>query len=204
MPAQRTRASELSPEPILLGLLEAHPAHGYELHLRLTRDLGSLWHLSQSQVYSSLKRLEARGWIASTPQPQPHLPDRRKLRLTAEGRRRFHAWLSTPTPSSVRAIRVDFLSRLYFADREGPQLIARLIEDQTRAVEADLRRLDSSRERSSGSAFGELAHSLRLRQHATLRPWLGECRQLLIETETETSGDAKDAAPTGAHRHPNS
>jgi DNA-binding PadR family transcriptional regulator len=200
MIAHRTRASELSPEPILLGLLEAHPAHGYELHLRLTRDLGGLWHLSQSQVYSSLKRLEARGWIASTAQLQPHLPDRRKLRLTAEGRRRFHAWLRTPTPSSVRAIRVDFLSRLYFADRQGPQLIARLIEDQTRSVEADLRRLGASRERSSESTIGELAQALRLRQLASLLPWLDECRQLLIETGT--SGDANHVASTGAHRNP--
>jgi DNA-binding PadR family transcriptional regulator len=180
MPAQRTRASELSPEPILLGLLEARAAHGYELHLRLTRDLGGLWHLSQSQVYSSLKRLEARGWIAGTPHPQQNLPDRRRLRLTPVGLRRFRAWLRAPTPSSVRAIRVEFLTRLYFGAGLGPDMVRQLIDEQARSVEQDLRRLDAERPATSDNPIADLAHELRLRQLASVIPWLDECRRRLI------------------------
>jgi len=65
----------LSPEFALLGLLEQRPAHGYELHQRLYAELGYLWHISLSQAYNILKRLEAQGFIQGAPQPQENLPD---------------------------------------------------------------------------------------------------------------------------------
>lgn len=173
------RASDLSPEFLLLGLLDQQPDHGYELHQRLLRELGGLWHLSQSQAYSTLKRLEARGWIVSTPQPQTNLPDRRLLRLTPEGRRRFRAWLRTPTGSSLRAIRVDFLTRLNFASRLGSALSLQLIDEQTQAVEQGLQRLEQQRPPGSDNPIAELAHELRIRQLASVLPWLDECRRLI-------------------------
>ncbi len=179
MASPSARASDLSPENVLLGLLDEHPAHGYELHRRLTRDLGSLWHLSQSQVYATLKRLEGRGWIAGTPHPQPNLPDRRLLRLTPKGRRRLRAWLHTPTASSVRAIRIDFLSRLHFASRLGSELALALIEEQARAVEQGLQRLEGERAGGAADSIGELALELRIRQLASVLPWLGDCRRLI-------------------------
>jgi PadR family transcriptional regulator AphA len=180
MAVSSARASDLSPEHVLLGLLEQHPAHGYELHLRLTRDLGGVWHLSQSQVYGTLKRLEARGWIAGTPHPQRNLPDRRRLRLTPVGRRRYRAWLRAPTPSSVRAIRVEFLTRLYFGAGLGPDTVRQLIDEQARSVEQDLRRLDAERSAAADNPIADLAHELRLRQLASVIPWLDECRRRLI------------------------
>lgn len=180
MAPHSTRASDLSPEPILLGLLAGRPAHGYEVHQRLTAELGRLWHLSQSQTYATLKRLEGRGWIVGTPHPQHHLPDRRQLRLTPEGRRQFEAWLHTPTPSSVRAIRVDFLSRLYFASRFESALSLRLIDEQAQAVEAGLQRLEQGWPLAFDDPIAELAYDLRSRQLASVLPWLAECRRRLV------------------------
>ena len=37
----------------LLGLLAIRPDHGYELHQRLSNDLGQVWHISLSQTYLS-------------------------------------------------------------------------------------------------------------------------------------------------------
>jgi PadR family transcriptional regulator, regulatory protein AphA len=175
------RASDLSPEHVLLGLLAERPAHGYELHQRLTADLGGLWHLSQSQVYATLKRLEARGWIAGTLHTQPNLPDRRLLRLTTEGRRRFQDWLHAPTSNSVRAIRVEFLTRLFFAGETDSALQLQLISEQAEAVVEGLRRLDAGHLRPSASVITDLAHDLRVRQLASVLPWLDECRRRLIE-----------------------
>jgi DNA-binding PadR family transcriptional regulator len=194
-----SRASDLSPEHVLLGLLDPHPAHGYELHLRLGRDLGGLWHLSQSQVYGTLRRLEGRGWIAGTPQPQQHLPDRRLMRLTPNGRRRFRAWLHTPTASSVRAIRVEFPTRLYFASRLGPAVMLRLLDEQVRSVEQGLRQLDGARTSNADNAFADLALDLKLRQLASVLPWLDECRRRLIEAP-ETPSTSRRRSAEG---HPN-
>ncbi len=176
--ASASRASDLSPEHVLLGLLDQHAAHGYELHQRLTADLGGLWHVSQSQVYGTLKRLEARGWIAGRTTVQPNLPDRRRLRLTPQGRRHFETWLHTPSGSSVRAIRVDFLSRLYFARRKNPSLAAELIDEQAAAVRQGLQRLEAHAAVLPGSVITDLAHDLRVRQLASVLPWLDECRRL--------------------------
>lgn len=52
------RTSGLSPEYALLGFLERPPAHGYELHQRLLEHLGEIWHVSLSQTYNILTRLE--------------------------------------------------------------------------------------------------------------------------------------------------
>lgn len=189
MAASAARASDLSPEFVLLGLLRQRPAHGYELHQRLSADLGGLWHLSQSQAYSTLKRLEARRWITASPHPQPNLPDRRLLRLTPEGRRRFHDWLHTPTSNSVRAIRVEFLTRLFFAGQSDSALRLKLIDEQAKAVVEGLQRLDAERLRPSASVIADLAHDLRVRQLASVLTWLDECRRRL------------DAGPAGGGRH---
>lgn len=191
MASPNARASDLSPEHVLLGLLEQHPAHGYELHLRLARDLGGVWHLSQSQVYGTLKRLEARGWIASTPQPQANVPERRLLRLTPEGRRRFRAWLHTPTGSSLRAIRVEFLTRLQFASQSGSALSLQLIDEQAQAVEQGLQRLQREGPSGSDNPIADLAHDLRIRQLASVLPWLDDCRRLIENARPGGTPDGK-------------
>ena len=113
-------ASALSPEYALLGLLTQRPAHGYELYQRLLAELGQVWHISLSQIYNILNRLESKGWIAGDVQRQERLPARRCFQLTDAGRERFDAWLIAPTGSSVRAIRVEFITRLYFAAGARP------------------------------------------------------------------------------------
>ncbi len=60
----------LSPEFALLGLLSQGPAHGYELHQKLTTELGQVWHLSQSQIYNILNRLEGKDYIRGMLQEQ--------------------------------------------------------------------------------------------------------------------------------------
>ena len=111
----RTYSSALSPEYALLGLLAQQPAHGYELHLRLMAGLGQVWHVSQSQVYNILNRLEAQGFITATVQSQEKLPARHRFCLTATGRKRFDKWLQARQRAAACAPSVlnsplDFIS----------------------------------------------------------------------------------------------
>ncbi len=90
----------LSPEMALLGLLYAEPGHGYDLHRKVISDLGEVWHLSQSQAYATLKRLESQGDVSVEEILQEKLPARQLLRMTSQGRKRF--W-SGWTPRAVAA-----------------------------------------------------------------------------------------------------
>ncbi len=180
MSPQTAYASALSPEYALLGCLAQHPAHGYELHQRLVTDLGQVWRVSLSQTYNILNRLEAQGFIAGTVQEQAKLPARRSFRLTSTGRRRFNTWLHSPAPCSVRTIRVEFTTRLYFAQALSPDTVPDLIEAQTTEVRAGLTRLQNIQaEFPPNQMFNRLGLNLRIRQLASLLDWLAECRAAL-------------------------
>lgn len=179
MPASPSTRS-LSPEYVLLGLLARQPAHGYELHQRLAADLGQIWRISLSQTYNILNRLEARGFIAGTIQEQPKHPAKRRFRLTAAGRRRFAAWLRATTGSSVHAIRVEFITRLYFAASTSRDLARELIDSQIVETRSGLARLqDRLAELPGEQTFNRLGLELRVRQLASIVDWLAQCRDVL-------------------------
>src|SRR3972149_8731469 len=58
-------AGSLSPEFALLGFLYPKPDHGYDLHQKFLKELGYVWHLSQSQAYAIFKRIEQKGYIST-------------------------------------------------------------------------------------------------------------------------------------------
>lgn len=170
----------LSPEYALLGFLAEQPNHGYELHHRLVSELGYVWHVSQSQVYNILKRLEMGKDITGTLQVQEKLPSRLLYELTPAGRQRFEAWLNTPTRCSVRAIRVEFITRLYFASRGGSDHADTLITAQVEEIQRGLDRLNRQlAELPPQQAFNRLGLELRIAQLASILDWLERCRSLV-------------------------
>src|SRR5215831_20247753 len=110
--------SSLTPDDTILGLLAVRARHGYELLdcFRDTSQLGEVWHLSTSQVYAVLKRLESQGLTEGHEVAVPDAPTRTEYRLTSAGEQRFQEWLDEESPSpSINRVRVEFLSRLYVA-----------------------------------------------------------------------------------------
>jgi DNA-binding PadR family transcriptional regulator len=180
MSKRSTYVSALSPEYAVLGFLAQQPAHGYDLHQRLLSELGQVWHIGQSQLYNLLKRLEAQGDIVAALQEQSRLPDRRVFHLTGQGRARFEKWMETPTGSSVRAIRVEFITRLYFARLQNPDLAARLILVQMDETRLGLERLRRKLENlPPEQLFNRLGLELRVRQLNSVLDWLEESRTIL-------------------------
>ena len=168
--------SRLSPEYVLLGFLYLLPSHGYDLHQRLSSEFGNIWHASQSQTYNILKRLEAKGYITSTYIEQEKLPPRQLLQITQSGSERFITWLNKPTRSSVHAIRVEFVTRLYFMQRTYPQNIREMIRLQTDMVNEGLFQLDESLANIPDSQiFDRLALELRIKLLKSVISWLNEC-----------------------------
>jgi DNA-binding PadR family transcriptional regulator len=178
--SKKPTSSALSPEYVLLGLLAQRPVHGYDLHERIQRDLGQIWQISLSQTYNILKRLEAKGFIIGEGQEQKKAPARRRFRLTPAGRRRFKAWLKTPAEPSARAIRVEFLTRLYFTYAIKPQAASSLIDTQIAATQAGLAHLtEMLATLPPGQTFSRLGLELRLRQLTSMLEWMAECRTIL-------------------------
>jgi DNA-binding PadR family transcriptional regulator len=174
----------LSPEFVLLGFLAGSPSYGYELHQRLTEQFGDIWHASQSQTYNILKRLESQGFIRSTSVEQEKLPSRQQLQLTASGVDRFDAWLAQPTNPSVHAIRVEFITRLYFLQRYHPERLDEMIDDQVSVVRAGLAQLASQLEKlPKERVINRLALELRLELLGSVARWLDQVSMAIKEGE---------------------
>jgi DNA-binding PadR family transcriptional regulator len=107
-----------TPDHLLLGLLAMGDQHGYQLleQLQTTPALARAWHISPSQIYAVLKRLERDALIAGRMLASESGPPRVQYTLTDVGRARMLAWLHEAHPSaSIRRVRVDFISRVYIA-----------------------------------------------------------------------------------------
>jgi DNA-binding PadR family transcriptional regulator len=120
-------------EHALLGLIvrAGGEAHGYELarHFDPTHPLGDVLRLEQAMLYQHLKKLERRGWLTMTVQPQESRPPRRVYRITDEGRAELRRWLEEPV-ARTREIRLEFLVKLFFAVHLDPDRARRLVAEQ--------------------------------------------------------------------------
>ncbi len=167
------RSGNLSPEYALLGFLYAGVYHGYDLHQKLQMELGQVWHVSQSQAYAIFKRLESHGDISIQVVTQSKLPARQMLRITPAGRRRFMDWLERDTSSNARAIRLEFLTRLYFICLYKPQKVSRIYQAQYQEILANIQRLKKLRSAiPSGQTYNRLSLDLRLRQMKLILHWM--------------------------------
>lgn len=167
----------LSPEMALLGLLYREAGHGYDLHRKVVGDLGHVWHLSQSQAYSILKRLENRGDISVQEIPQEKLPPRQLLHMTAQGKENFLKWLETPSGGSTRAIRMEFLTRLYFMNMYFPERIVHTFDQQRVEAETHIQRLGRTlSELPAEQIYNRMSVEMRLKQLHVVLEWLDECQ----------------------------
>jgi DNA-binding PadR family transcriptional regulator len=164
-----------SPDETLLGLLASHASHGYDLleAFRLPAGLGRVWTMGSSQIYAVLKRLERDGLIIGQYAPGNVYAPRIEYTLTEAGQHRLTVWLDEPYPSpSIRRVRVEFLSRLYIAQRLG-RPITPIIDRQRTACVRDLARLQAE---STTSSVESLALALQIQQLEAVMGWLDLCQ----------------------------
>lgn len=166
--------SNISPEFALLGFLVTGPSHGYDLHQKFQVELGHVWRLSQSQAYAIFKRLEARGDIYSQVHEQDKLPPRQILHITEQGKQRFEAWL-LESGHNARAIRLEFLTRLYFSLQHYPNQTAHIYAAQCAEIRSSIERLEALILRlPSEQTYNCLSLDLRLRQLRLIQAWMRE------------------------------
>ena len=168
--------ADVRPEYTLLGFLMHRSMHGYDLYNQFQLDLGHVWHLSQSQLYSTLKRLEAQGLIEGLAEEDGANPSRRYLAITREGLRHFFLWLMQPSDCSSRIMRLEFISRLYFASMQDLTIAEYIVRGQSARVSHEL---DNHRRILDGleteDIFNRLALEFRIRQLSAQLEWLEKC-----------------------------
>jgi DNA-binding PadR family transcriptional regulator len=174
---ENRHSGTLSPEFALLGFLISGPNHGYDLHQRFVAELGHVWHLSQSQAYAILKRLENRGDISAQVVKQQKLPARQMLKITSQGRKRFFEWLELGISTTARSIRLEFLTRLYFTQLHRPENTSQIYQAQFAKIESSIEDLETLIENlPPEQIFNHLSLDLRLQQMRLIQNWMAEIR----------------------------
>lgn len=164
----------LTVEHALLGFLRPGPLHGYELHRRLAdpAGLGQVWRLKQAHLYGLLSRLEDEGYLTSRQQAQPTRPARKLFRLTRAGKSAYLNWVQSPVAHG-RDIRVDFLVKLYLAEREEPPLTTPLVERQRAALQDWLAAQRAEAEQAPAGSYAWRVGQFRIGQTEAMLAWLG-------------------------------
>lgn len=101
----------------LLGFLKYESKTGYELKQTMDKSTGHFWHAKQSQIYTTLKKLEEGGLAISHPEPQESRPDRRVYKITESGEKALQEWLLQPltkldTPKQRLLLKLFFSGKL--------------------------------------------------------------------------------------------
>jgi PadR family transcriptional regulator, regulatory protein AphA len=107
---------------ILLGFLNYQPMTGYELKQTLDHSVSHFWHAYHSQIYTTLRQMEADGLVVSEFLYSEGQPDRRVYSLTDAGRADFTAWLNQSL-TEMSPIKEELLVRLFFSARRDPKSV---------------------------------------------------------------------------------
>lgn len=142
-------------EHAILGLLaeSASGAHGYDLARNFSGEepLGAIVRLEPGMLYHHLKKLDRVGWVAATVEQQGLRPPKQVYRLTESGQAELQRWLTSPV-ERTREIRLEFLLKLFFAQRTNPAMMRDLIAHQRETLQRNLASLAEQREAMSAKS----------------------------------------------------
>ena len=174
-------SSPLTTEHALLGFLYQKPTHGSEIHRRLSdpEGLGLVWRVKQNQLYAQLSKLEKQGYVTTKLEPQKNRPPRKIFRLTEAGQEAYLEWRQSPVRHG-RKLRLEFLAKLYFARKEGPEATRQLIDLQRAACCSWLEQAQKQAgARRDTRPFDWLVHKFRVGQLEAMLAWLDTCQETL-------------------------
>lgn len=157
----------------LLGLLDNHPASGYELTQEFAASLERwAWHAKHSQIYPELAKLEKDGLIEVA---EEGARGRKTYAITRVGREDLRQWLVQP--SKRERMRSEFMLRLFLMGSLPKAQARKMIERMVAGAQSEI---DAVREAMADEdpigpdgrpEFGILAGELGLRQYQALVDW---------------------------------
>jgi hypothetical protein len=109
---------------------------------------------------------------------QEKLPPRQLLRITPQGSQRFIDWLDISSGGSTRAIRMEFVTRLYFLNLYFPEKLAHAFDQQRTEAETHIARLKKiCDELPAEQIYNRMSLKMRVEQLKTVLEWLDECQE---------------------------
>jgi DNA-binding PadR family transcriptional regulator len=128
-------------EYAVLGLLALGARTGYDIKKMADEALAHFWNESFGHIYPILRRLDDRGWVTSTVEPQEGRPDRKVYALTPAGAAALREWFALPVEPVPP--RNELLLKLFFAPLAPPGDLRAQIEDHRAQQQARLDTLDA-------------------------------------------------------------
>lgn len=127
---------------VILGLLQQQERTGYDLKTEcFDQCITHIWQADQAQIYRTLDKLEAQGWITCTVQIQHDRPNRKVCRITEAGKAELTRWLQTHKPLPL--LREPLLVQLYLAAQLPDEAIICLLEQEQAARREKLAQCES-------------------------------------------------------------
>jgi PadR family transcriptional regulator, regulatory protein AphA len=105
---------------ILLGFLNYGPMTGYQLKQMINESSTHFWHAHHSQIYTTLRKMEADGLVTSELIQEESVPDRRVYTIGESGRQALRDWLNT-TLTHSSPIKEELLVHLFFSAQRDTQ-----------------------------------------------------------------------------------
>lgn len=166
---------------IILGLLGARSMSGYDIKRAFDRSLATYWNAGNSQIYTTLKSLAARGLVSSELVHQEGRPNRRVYSLTERGRAELDAWLAEDVPT--RFTKDEFLTKLFFCGQTSDEVALRHLEEHRTALLAQLGEM----ERALRDFGSRPSRRPRLLEYQML---VREYKQRMLQTDLEVTEEA--------------
>lgn len=110
----------------LLGFLNYQPMTGYELKQRMDASTTHFWHAKLSQIYTTLKALQAEGLVTSGMEEQTDRPDKRVYTITPAGQAELHEWLAHPEMEISPKKEITVLKLFFSAQLEREAILTQL------------------------------------------------------------------------------
>jgi DNA-binding PadR family transcriptional regulator len=93
---------------MILGVLMAGPAHGYQIKKRIASTFGDQYpHLSDSAIYPRLINFDKEGLVKSQIQMQYNAPNKKVYQLTEAGLKKIKALAATPVKANKKITNAD-------------------------------------------------------------------------------------------------
>ncbi len=100
---------------------------GYDLRQLIGWSVGHFWNEGYGQIYPTLKKLAANGWVERTTEQKTGKPDRHVYALTEAGRERLRTWLrESPQPEVPRN---ELLLKVFFGGLAPLEMTREHIEE---------------------------------------------------------------------------
>jgi len=171
---------------ILLGLLLEGPRHGYALmrDVEETAPLGRVIHLTSSNLYAQLIRLEHDGLVHKKNEDYGPRPARHIFTLTEQGRALVLRWAEEPV-ARPRDMHIDFPLKLYVSWRLDVRRARALVARQRTVFTTYIARLESAATTGTGAfspsavLFDTLVDDARLERARAAVRWLDHCDRTL-------------------------